>query len=117
MEDEDQMNKLISAVIISLVVIGCDSGDNKFDCTGGFPDGECLAEELSDSCFGFFCETDPPTFVLALFQSCSAVDCSTLDCGNTVFTELEIIGDGKITSQVFVDDQDLGVAQCGFSQP
>lgn len=115
-EDGISMKKLLAFLVLPLLLTACDSGDNEFDCTEGFPDGECLAEEMSDSCFGFFCETDPPVSVFHLFEFCTAVDCSTLDCGDITFTELERSDDGTITSDVFLGDQNLGTAECGFFQ-
>ncbi len=110
------MRKILGILFLTTLIAGCDGGGSKFDCTEGFPEGDCLAEDLSDLCLGFFCDTEPPTSVIALFQSCTATDCSTLDCGNITFAELERSEDGIITSEVFLDDQDLGIAECGFFQ-
>ena len=110
------MRKILGILFLTAFIAGCDSRDNVFDCTEDFPETDCLAEDLSDSCLGFFCDTEPPTSVIALFQSCTATDCSTLDCGNITFAELERSEDGTITSEVFLDDQDLGMAECGFFQ-
>ena len=110
------MRKILGILLLTVLIAGCDGGGNEFDCTESSPEGDCLAEDLSDSCLGFFCDTEPPTSVFALFQSCSAADCSTLDCGGTTFAELERSEDGTITSEVFLDDQDLGMAECGFFQ-
>lgn len=110
------MRKMLGILFLTALIAGCDGGGNEFDCTEGFPEGECLAEELAESCLGFFCETEPPASVFRLFQFCTAVDCSTLDCGDTTFAELEINEDDNVVSEVFVDDQSLGVAECGFFQ-
>lgn len=112
------MERILGILLLTVLIAGCDGGGNNFDCTqfGDFPRTDCLAEDMSDLCMDFSCDTDPATTVLALFQSCSAVDCSTFDCGNTIFEELERSEDGAITSQVFVDDQDLGLAECSFFQ-
>lgn len=110
------MERILGILFLTALLAGCDGGGNEFDCTQGFPEGECLAEEMADSCFGFVCDTEPPASVIALFQSCTAVDCSTLDCGNIVFEDLEQSEEGAFTSQVFVDDEDLGLAECNFFQ-
>lgn len=112
------MRKILGILFLTILAAGCDGGGNNSDCTSfnDFPQTDCLAEDMSELCVDFSCDTEPPTTVLALFQSCSAVDCSTLDCGNIVFEELERSEEGAITSQVFVDDQDLGIAECNFFQ-
>ena len=110
------MQRILGILLLTVLAAGCDGSDNVFDCSQEFPEGECLAEEMEDSCFGFFCETDPPANVIPLFQTCNAIDCSTLVCGDITFAELEQSEDGTITSDVFLDDQDLGIAECGFFQ-
>lgn len=110
------MRRILGILFLTILIAGCDGGGNELDCIEGFPEGDCLAEELADSCFGFFCDTEPPASVIALFQSCTAIDCSTLECANTTFAELDMSEDGTITSEVFVDGQDLGMAECVFFQ-
>lgn len=116
------MNKtylLILPFLILLLYGGCGSDNNNCVVFSEPPlvDSECLSEDMLELCFGLVCESDPLTTIPVLFRSsCSATDCTTIECNDRSFTELGFNPEGMLFSTVILEGEDLGNVQCRFFQ-
>ena len=70
--------------LVALAHISCDgNGGDSMDCISfieaNLGESECIAESYLELCEGLSCNTDPGANIGFLFQSCTAIDCTTLE--------------------------------------
>lgn len=83
----------------------------------GITESECLGETLSNLCQGMFCDTEPEVSVpIGTILYCNEIDCSSMECGDLLFTDLAASENNQITATVIDNGVELGNASCGFFQ-
>lgn len=124
------MKYLLFLFVVPLILIlsygGC--GDDCVNCIPGLPSNctgfeelietDCLGDELALSCFGMSCDSEPPVSFGAVIIDCAPLDCESIQCGDTVLTDLLFDEENAQISTTVIDNgEDLGSATCGFFQP
>ena len=124
------MKKFLGVLFLILLISGCDSSDNEFDCfkIDDFPTADCIAEAMLDSCDRIFCSSANTELLPPLSPNCEFVDCETFECGEVIytigdqstigpgtFTDLQFDETGGLTGIINVEGEDH-VVECGFLQ-
>jgi hypothetical protein len=121
--------KYIAYLVVPLILISLYGGcsDECVNCGPPLPgdctsiqdiiESQCLGETVSNLCLGMSCDTDPPVFVpIGTILHCDEIDCSSMQCGDVIFTDLNSDEENLLTTTVIDNGVDLGNASCVFFQ-
>jgi hypothetical protein len=81
------MRKILGILLLTMLVSGCDGGDNERDCftIEEVRESDCLADAMLNACDRIGCSSENTDLFPPLTPNCEFVDCETFDCGEVSY--------------------------------